>query len=178
MSRFLVPLGVFGLLAGVLAAGIMHSGNKGIVLSPLLGKPAPAFELPDLADPGRTVHSASLRGHWYLFNVWGTWCGECRAEHEMLLKVRDSHQLPLVGLDWKDDSGQAQQWLKELGNPYSVVAVDSSGREAIEWGVYAAPESFLVNPQGVVVFKQTGALTEDAWQHEILPRIAPRAAGS
>jgi cytochrome c biogenesis protein CcmG, thiol:disulfide interchange protein DsbE len=178
VSRFLLPLGVFGLLAVVLAIGIGHSPEKGIIRSPLLGKPAPSFQLPDLADSTRQVRSTELRGHWYLFNVWATWCGECRAEHEMLLKVQRAGVVPVVGLDWKDDPSLATQWLKQLGNPYQAVAVDSSGREAVEWGVYAAPETFLVNPQGIVVYKQTGALTDEAWQREILPRVAPRAAGS
>jgi cytochrome c biogenesis protein CcmG/thiol:disulfide interchange protein DsbE len=178
MSRFLLPLGAFVLLALVLAVGIVHSPSKGIIVSPLLGRPAPVFALPDLADPTRQVSSAQLRGHWYLFNVWGTWCGECRAEHEMLLKVHRAGVVPVVGLDWKDDATQASEWLKELGNPYQAVAVDASGREAVEWGVYAAPETFLVNPQGIVVYKQTGALTDEAWQREILPRVSARAAGS
>jgi cytochrome c biogenesis protein CcmG/thiol:disulfide interchange protein DsbE len=178
MNRFIVPLGAFVLLAVVLAVGILHSPTKGIIVSPLLGKPAPVFALPDLADAARQVRSADLRGHWYLFNVWATWCGECRAEHEMLLKVQRAGVVPVVGLDWRDDPAQASQWLKQLGNPYQVVAVDPSGSEAVDWGVYAAPETFLVNPQGVVVFKQTGALTDDVWQHEILPRVAAGSAGS
>jgi cytochrome c biogenesis protein CcmG, thiol:disulfide interchange protein DsbE len=178
MSRFALPLVVFVLLVCVLAIGIVHSPSKGIIVSPLLGRPAPTFELPDLADPARRVRSAELRGHWYLFNVWATWCGECRAEHEMLLQVQRAGVLPLVGLDWKDDPAAAKAWLTQLGNPYQVVAVDGSGREAIDWGVYAAPETFLVNPQGIVVYKQTGALTEEAWKQEILPRIAPQSGGS
>jgi cytochrome c biogenesis protein CcmG/thiol:disulfide interchange protein DsbE len=178
MNRFVLPLGAFALLALVLAVGILHSPSKGIIVSPLLGKPAPVFELPDLADPTRQVRSADLRGHWYLFNVWATWCGECRAEHEMLLKIQRAGVVPVVGLDWRDDPAQAGQWLKQLGNPYQVVATDPSGREAVDWGVYAAPETFLVDPEGVVVYKQTGALTDEAWQHEILPRLAPRSAGS
>jgi cytochrome c biogenesis protein CcmG/thiol:disulfide interchange protein DsbE len=176
MNRFAVPVGVFGLLVVVLAIGIKHSPNKGTIMSPLLGKPAPQFSLPNLTDPARVVSSAGLKGRWYLFNVWGTWCGECRAEHEMLLEVRRAAVVPLVGLDWKDDDAQALSWLAQLGNPYDAVAVDRSGRTAIDWGVYGAPETFLVNPQGIVVFKHVGALTPDVWTRDILPRLAPRAA--
>ena len=176
MNRFALPVGVFGLLAVVLAIGIKHSPNKGTIMSPLLGKPAPQFSLPNLTDPARVVSSAGLKGRWYLFNVWGTWCGECRAEHEMLLEVRRAAVVPLVGLDWKDDDAQALSWLAQLGNPYDAVAVDRSGRTAIDWGVYGAPETFLVNPQGIVVFKHVGALTPDVWTRDILPRLAPRAA--
>ena len=171
MNRFLVPLGVFALLVVVLVIGIRHSPDKGIIVSPLLGKPAPAFSLPALMEPGRSVESRDLKGRWYLLNVWGTWCGECRAEHQMLLKVKQSGAVPLIGLDWKDDDAQAQAWLGQLGNPYQTIAVDRSGRAAIDWGVYGAPETFLVNPAGIVVFKHVGALTEDIWVQEILPRV-------
>ena len=176
MNRFLLPLGAFVLLVAVLAIGIRHAPEKGIIASPLLGKPAPQFSLPNLTDPTRVVSSAGLKGRWYLFNVWGTWCPECRAEHEMLLEVRRAAVVPLIGMDWKDDNAQARSWLAQLGNPYEAVAVDASGRTAIDWGVYAAPETFLVNPQGIVVFKQVGALTREVWTRDILPRLA-RAAG-
>ena len=176
MNRFTLPAALFVLLVIVLAIGIKHSPDKGTIMSPLLGRPAPQFSLPNLTDPARTVSSASLKGRWYLFNVWGTWCGECRAEHEMLLQVRRAAVVPLIGLDWKDDDAQALSWLAQLGNPYEVVAVDRTGRTAIDWGVYGAPETFLVNPQGIVVFKHVGALTPDVWTRDILPRVAPRAA--
>jgi cytochrome c biogenesis protein CcmG, thiol:disulfide interchange protein DsbE len=174
MSRFLVPLGVFLLLVGVLAIGIRHAPEKDIIASPLIGKTAPPFELPELADPARTVSSAALRGRWYLFNVWGTWCYECRAEHQTLLEVQHAAVVPIIGLDWKDDDAQARDWLTQLGNPYERVAVDHQGRTAIDWGVYGAPETFLVNPAGVVVYKLVGPLTHEAWTHDILPRL-PRA---
>ena len=175
MNRFLLPAGIFALLAVVLAIGIKHSPDKGIIKSPLLGRPAPQFSLPSLADPTRVVSSAQLKGRWYLFNVWGTWCGECRAEHDMLLQVQRSARVSLIGMDWKDDDGQALAWLAQLGNPYETVVVDHSGRAAIDWGVYAAPETFLVNPQGIVVFKQTGGLTPEVWTRDILPRLPPVA---
>jgi len=177
MSRFLLPLGIFVLLAVVLAIGIRHSPEKGIIASPLLGKPAPPFVLPNLTDPAHAVRSADLRGHWYLFNVWGTWCGGCREEHETLLQMHSAAVVPIIGLDWKDDDAQALSWLTQLGNPYQSVATDHSGREAIEWGVYGAPETFLVNPQGIVVYKHVGAVTPDTWAREILPRVSGLAAG-
>ncbi|MBV9317669.1 MAG: redoxin family protein, partial [Gammaproteobacteria bacterium] len=106
MTRFLLPLGIFALLAVVLAIGIRHSPEKGVIASPLLGKPAPAFVLPDLADPARQVRSDDLKGRWYLFNVWGTWCAECRAEHEALLTVQRAGRVQVIGLDWKDDDAE------------------------------------------------------------------------
>jgi cytochrome c biogenesis protein CcmG, thiol:disulfide interchange protein DsbE len=176
VKRFLLPLGIFALLAVVLAIGIRRAPEKGVIVSPLLGRPAPQFTLPNLTAPGQLVRSADLKGRWYLFNVWGTWCGECRAEHEMLLTVQRSGRVALVGLNWRDDDAQALSWLQQLGNPYSLVAVDRSGREAIDWGVYAAPETFLVDPQGIVVYKHVGALTPEAWTQEILPRLPPPVA--
>jgi cytochrome c biogenesis protein CcmG/thiol:disulfide interchange protein DsbE len=179
INRFLIPVLLFVLLAVVLAFGIVHSPEKGIIASPLIGKPAPQFSLPSLADATRSVSPAALRGRWYLLNVWGTWCGTCREEHRMLLEVRRSGRVRLVGLDWKDDDAQALSYLTQLGDPYEVVAVDHDGRAAIDWGVYAAPESFLVDPQGVVVYKCMGELTPEIWEKEILPRLPkPLAATS
>jgi cytochrome c biogenesis protein CcmG, thiol:disulfide interchange protein DsbE len=177
INRFLLPLALFALLAVVLAIGIHNSPDKGLIASPLLGKPAPQFSLPNLTDPAHAVSSASLKGRWYLFNVWGTWCGECRSEHDMLLTVHRAGVVTLIGLDWKDEDERALAWLAQLGNPYDSVAVDRSGRIAIDWGVYGAPETFLVNPQGIVVYKHIGALTSDPWTREILPRLPAAAAG-
>ncbi|HXY75542.1 MAG TPA: DsbE family thiol:disulfide interchange protein [Steroidobacteraceae bacterium] len=178
MNRFVLPLAIFVLLALVLAIGIRHSPDKGIITSPLLGKAAPQFSLPNLADPTHTVSSASLKGRWYLFNVWGTWCGGCREEHETLLEVNRAGVVPLIGLDWKDDDTRAREWLAQLGNPYEVVAIDRSGRTAIDWGVYGAPETFLVNADGIVVYKHVGALTRETWTREILPRLPAATGGS
>jgi cytochrome c biogenesis protein CcmG, thiol:disulfide interchange protein DsbE len=176
MNRFLLPLAVFVLLAVVLGIGIKHSPEKGVVASVLIGKPAPQFSLPSLADPRRPVSSSDLRGRWYLFNVWGTWCATCRAEHSMLLEMQKAGVVPIVGLDWRDEDADATAWLAQLGNPYQTVAVDRDGREAIEWGVMMAPESFLVNPQGIIVYKCTGELTREIFEREILPRVTGKAA--
>lgn len=176
MNRFLLPLGIFALLAIVLAAGIKHSPQKGTLPSALIGKAAPEFTLPVLTDSNRTLRSSDLKGRWYVFNVWGTWCGGCRDEHAALLEIRKLAQVPLIGLDWRDEDPRALQWLSELGNPYEVVAVDREGRTAIDWGVYGAPETFLVDPRGIVVYKYIGPLSLAAWQTEFVPRLPPRQA--
>src|SRR6185312_4251340 len=149
-SRFILPLVLFALLVVVLAIGIRQSPDKDLIPSPLIGKPAPDFSLPSLTAPGQRVSSAQLRGHWYLFNVWGTWCYACRMEHPMLLKIKQMGLIPMVGLDWQ-------------GDRYQTIAVDHDGSEAIMWGVYGAPESFLVNPQGIVVYKFIGPITQQDW---------------
>ena len=176
MNRFALPLGLFALLAVVLAIGIKHSPDKGTIASPLIGKPAPQFSLPSLTDANRIVKSSDLRGRWYVFNVWGTWCGGCRLEHNVLLQMRHADLVPIIGLDWKDNDAEALSLLAQLGNPYELIAVDHDGREAIDWGVYGAPETFLVNDQGVVVYKYIGPLTQEAWEREFLPRLPAKQA--
>ena len=176
MNRFILPLVAFALLVVVLGVGIKQSPEKDLIPSPLIGKPAPAFSLPSLTDPGQRVSSAQLRGHWYLFNVWGTWCYACRDEHPMLLKIRQAGVLPVVGLDWKDDNADALSFLRQAGDPYQSIAVDHDGSEAIMWGVYGAPESFLIDPQGIVVYKFIGPITEQDFNQQILPRLSVSAA--
>ena len=176
MNRFALPLAFFAVLVVVLAISIRHSPDKGTIASPLVGRAAPGFSLPSLTDAQHVVSSQDLKGHWYLFNVWGTWCGECRAEHAMLVEVGHSGAVPIIGLDWKDEDDHALEWLAQLGNPYQAIAVDHDGRTAIDWGVYGAPETFLVNPQGVVVYKLVGPLTRESWSQEFLPRLAQKAS--
>jgi cytochrome c biogenesis protein CcmG, thiol:disulfide interchange protein DsbE len=176
MNRFLLPLGIFVLLALVLGFGIKHAPEKGVVPSVLIGKSAPQFALPVLTNTNQTFRSEELKGHWYVLNVWGTWCFACRDEHKALLEIKKLGQVPLIGLDWKDEDPQALQWLAALGNPYEVVAADREGRTAIDWGVTGAPETFLVNPQGIVVYKFVGPLTVEAWQAEFVPRLPPQQA--
>ena len=177
MKRFLLPMVVFAALVVVLAYGIFNAPKNGSkeIPSPLLGKAAPVFALPKLTDPGQKVESSMLQGGWHLVNVWGTWCGECRAEHATLLQIKSEGRVPIVGIDWKDEDAAAMAWLAQLGNPYETVATDHDGRAAIDWGVYGAPESFLVDPQGIVVEKQIGALSMEDWQKKFLPHLGAAA---
>ena len=173
MKRFLLPLGLFALLVVVLAFGIYNAPQNGskVIVSPLLGKAAPDFTLPKLIDVGQQFSGTALHGGWHLVNVWGTWCVECRAEHEVLLQIKGEGRVPIVGIDWKDEDAAALAWLAQLGNPYETVVADRDGRVAIDWGVYGAPESFLVDPQGIVVEKQTGAMTLADWRARFLPHL-------
>lgn len=163
MNRFLIPLGAFVLLVVVLAVGIKNSPDKGTIPSPLIGKPAPVFNLATLTEPKRTISNAELRGKWYVVNIWGTWCAMCRVEHPFLLEMRRSNLMTIVGLNWKDDDDTARQWLAQFGDPYDVIAMDYDGSVAIDWGAYGAPETFLVNPEGVVVQKRVGIMTPEVW---------------
>jgi cytochrome c biogenesis protein CcmG/thiol:disulfide interchange protein DsbE len=175
MKRYVWPLAAFALLVVVLAVGLKHAPEKGVIKSPLIGKPAPRFELPDLKDPARTVRGEDFGGRWHVVNVWGTWCVECRAEHAQLLAIQREGRVPIVGIDWKDDDAQANDWLARLGDPYARVGADRDGRVSINWGVYGAPESFLVNPQGIVVAKQIGAMTPEQWQEWLRDFVQPAA---
>ena len=169
--RFLWPLVIFAALAVVLAVGLHDADQKGIIVSPLLGKPAPQFSAPNLLDPNAQVGSAQLQGGWRLFNVWGTWCVGCRAEHATLLAIQREGRVPVIGLDWKDTDEDALAWLQKFGNPYQAVGTDRDGRIAIDWGVYGAPESFLVGPDGLVKQKRTGAMTLELWNDCFLPYL-------
>jgi cytochrome c biogenesis protein CcmG/thiol:disulfide interchange protein DsbE len=175
VSRFLIPAAIFLALAGVLYVGVVHSPNKSTMQSALLGKTVPDFSLPVLGSPGMNLTNQQLAGRPWVLNVWGTWCPACREEHPVLLDIAKQNALPIVGLDWKDEDDAALDWLKQLGNPYSVVAVDKDGRTAIDFGVYGAPETFFIDADGRVQYRHVGAMTADVWQREFLSRL-PRGA--
>jgi cytochrome c biogenesis protein CcmG/thiol:disulfide interchange protein DsbE len=175
MWKFIVPFGLFLLLGVFLYVGLQR--DPSYVPSPLIGKPAPEFTLPSLQDSTYPVSSKELLGRPWVLNVWGTWCGGCREEHETLLAIAKQDTVPLVGLNWKDDNAAAQRWLLELGNPYAVVAEDREGRVAIDWGVYGAPETFLIGPDGIVIYKHIAPMTMEVWMKEFMPRIEAAQAG-
>jgi len=167
--RFLIPAGIFAILVGFFAIGLQK--DPSVVPSPLIGKPAPQFVLEDLSDATQTVGSADTQGRMHLVNVWGTWCGGCRQEHDMLLQIAASGVVPIIGLNWKDNRDQALRWLAQLGNPYERTAFDPEGQVAIDWGVYGAPETFLVGADGTILFKRIGPMTMAVWQQDFLPLI-------
>ena len=170
MNRFILPFVVFLALAGVLYVGVRHSPDKSTMASALLGKPAPAFDLPVLGE-SRKLASTELAGRPWVLNVWGTWCAGCRDEHETLLAIARQNLAPLIGLSWKDEDQAAQDWLNQKGNPYTVVAVDREGRTAIDFGVYGAPETFLIDAHGVVQYRHVGAMSLPVWEREFVPRL-------
>ena len=159
------------------AIGLNPNRDIHALPSPLIGKPAPAFTLTDVRDPSLVVSNAAYKGQVYVLNVWGTWCAQCRVEHEALLAISQSHVVPIIGLDYMDQREKAQQWLEQLGNPYAAVPFDTDGRTAINWGVYGAPETFLVDGQGRVIYKFISPMTPEVWEREFLPRIAAARRG-
>ncbi|MCE7903814.1 MAG: DsbE family thiol:disulfide interchange protein [Gammaproteobacteria bacterium PRO9] len=167
--QFILPVFMFVLLVSVFYIGLNRDPT--LLPSPLIGKPAPEFTLPRLDDPQKTLSRQDLLGRISLVNVWGTWCVGCRQEHETLVVLAREAGARILGINWKDDPDQAREWLKTLGNPYEAVGVDEEGRVAIDWGVYGAPETFLVAPDGTVVYKHIAPMTLEVWEKEFLPRI-------
>jgi cytochrome c biogenesis protein CcmG/thiol:disulfide interchange protein DsbE len=172
-SRWL-PLVAFAALAALLAAGVWLSRNpdREALPSPLIGKPAPAFTLPVLHEPGRTVSSDDLRGAPYVLNVWGSWCPACRDEHPVLTRFAESRRARVVGFNWKDEPADALRWLEQFGNPYWLVLADQEGQTAIDWGIYGAPETFLVDANGIVRWKHVGPMSEATVRDGLLPKLA------
>jgi len=168
MKRILLlPLGLFIALVGFLLIGLHRDPHE--VPSPLINKPAPAFQLPQLHQPTKTFSAQEMRGRVWLLNVWATWCVACRDEHPMLIEYAKSGAVPIYGMDLKDDRAAAVQMLETEGNPYVLTVSDADGRVAIDYGVYGAPESYLIDRNGVIRFKQIGPITEDVWNNRILP---------
>lgn len=167
--RFLIPLLLFGVIALFLGIGLKLDPRA--VPSPLIGKPAPAFSLASLSDPQKMVRNEDFKGRVWLFNVWATWCVSCRAEHATLVSLSRNIGIPIVGLNWKDEAEAAKEWLRALGDPYEAVAFDPIGRTAIDWGVYGAPETYLIDKQGIVRLKHTGPVNGEVIREKILPLI-------
>ena len=180
--RAFTPILLFALLIVVCGITLWKISSNKLdiheIKSPLIGKAAPQFDLPSVDDPAVRVSNADLKGRAYIVNVWGTWCPECRNEHASLLQIARVGNVPVVGIDWKDDRELARRWLRELGNPYERVAADDDGRAVINWGVYGAPETFLVGPDGTILYKQVGAVSMSDWTEKFAPLIARSAASA
>jgi cytochrome c biogenesis protein CcmG/thiol:disulfide interchange protein DsbE len=174
--RYLLPVAV---LLGLVVFFYLSLGRDMQTLpSPLIGKPAPQFELPSLEDPAQLISNRELAGRMYLLNVWGSWCVGCRQEHDTLVEIARRGDIPILGLNWKDEREAAQHWLRSLGDPYIASAFDDEGRVAIDWGVYGAPETFLVDAAGQIIHKQIGPLDLQIWERDFAPRIrSGRSAG-
>jgi cytochrome c biogenesis protein CcmG, thiol:disulfide interchange protein DsbE len=167
--RWSIPLAIFVILTGFLYVGLNRDPRE--VPSPLLDKPAPAFALSQLHDPASKLTNADLKGKVWLLNVWASWCVSCRAEHPLLMQLAASNVVPVYGLDYKDKPDAGRAWLAQNGNPYTLSAVDLDGRVGIDYGVYGVPETFLIDKQGVVRYKQIGPLTVESLQQKILPLV-------
>ncbi len=167
--RILVPLIISLIILALLWRGLSLHPNQ--IPSPLINKPAPTFRLPNLLSTKNNVNNKIFLNHITLFNVWATWCSACAEEHDELLRLAAQEKIIFIGLNYKDNTKNAKQWLKENGNPYQAIAVDEAGNTAIDWGVYGAPETFIIDKKGLIRYKKVGPITAESWQRELKPWI-------
>lgn len=177
MNSRTLPLIAFALLIVLLMVGLTIADRKTLIPSPLINKPVPDFDLPVLSNPEQRLSNDAMLGKPYLVNFWASWCVTCVVEHPVVTALARSNKLTVLGMNFRDEHEDAMAWLNKHGDPYDIILRDADGRMSIDFGVYAAPESFLVDADGIIVFKQTGALTPEIVQKEILPRVAAMQGG-
>ncbi|MDH5286789.1 MAG: DsbE family thiol:disulfide interchange protein [Betaproteobacteria bacterium] len=167
--KLLIPLAVFGVVFAFLLVGLGLNPRE--VPSPLIGKPAPQFQLKRLHDPAQAFGTADMKGKVWLLNVWASWCVACREEHPLLVELARAKIVPIVGLDYKDDPAAGIQWLRQHGDPYDLSVVDRDGAVGIDYGVYGVPETFLIDKAGVIRYKHIGPVTAQALEKKIIPLV-------
>ena len=166
---FLIPLVLFAGLVAFLAVGLTRDPRE--VPSPFIGKPAPTFRLEQLHDSKLAFAPEDMKGKVWLLNVWASWCVSCRVEHPLLVKMAREQVVPIIGLNYKDKREDGVRWLQRHGNPYGLSAWDFDGRVGIDYGVYGVPETFLIDREGVIRYKQIGPTTPEALESTLLPLI-------
>ena len=169
MKKALIPLGLFLVLAVFLAVGLTRDPR--VVPSPLIGKDAPAFTAPLLFTPEKQFSAQDMRGKVWLLNVWASWCTACLQEHPVLMAYAKRKNVPLIGLNYKDQPANGLKWLARHGDPYDLSVIDHDGRIGIDFGVYGVPETFLIDQAGKIRHKLIGQVTEEALETQILPLI-------
>ncbi len=169
MNRFLWPLALFIVIAGFLAYGLRLDPRE--VPSPLIGKPAPAFNATLLAAPEKTVGNPDLAGKVWILNVWASWCVACREEHPLLVDFARRGVVPIYGLNYKDTRPAGIAWLQRQGNPYTDSLFDPEGRIGLDYGVYGVPETFVIDRAGVIRYKRIGPVTVEVLRDEIEPLV-------
>lgn len=170
MKKWISWLPMLVALPIILFLGLQFSAEPSAGKHSNIGGSIPHFSLPDLYKD-EVVTDANIKGEWSLVNIWATWCSPCLKEHGVLMEIAQRHDIPLYGIDFKDDSDAAKQWLADKGNPYTVVMVDEQGRSAFDWGAIGVPETLLVDPQGIIRHRFAGQLTLDVWEKEFVPLL-------
>lgn len=161
-----IPVAVFAVLVVFFWRGLSLDPNK--MPSALLNKPVPPFSLPRLENPQEFRTQSILQGKVSLLNVWATWCVTCREEHAFLNKLKQQG-VAIIGVDYKDNTQDAQRWIAELGNPYTEILTDVDGRFGLNLGVFGAPETYVVDKQGVIRYKHIGDLNQKVWDENVKP---------
>jgi cytochrome c biogenesis protein CcmG/thiol:disulfide interchange protein DsbE len=170
MKKWITWLPMLVALPVILFLGWQFSTDPNSTKSRNVGGQIPHFKLPDLYK-NEIVTDKNIKGEWAVVNIWATWCSPCLKEHAVLMDISRLHDIPLYGIDFKDDSEAAKQWLADKGNPYTVVLVDEQGKSAFDWGVVGVPETLLIDPLGVIKHRFAGQLTHEVWETEFLPLI-------
>jgi len=174
-TRYLIPFGIFMVIMAIFVLGLYKMKQDPNftrnVPSVLIGKKAPEIVLPDLFDQTKTVKSSDLLGQVWVLNVWATWCRECWREHPYLVHLAKNEGLKLFGIDWRDDAEAAKKMLEENGNPFLAVGFDLDSKAIMNWGVYGAPETFVIDKKGTIRWKHTGAMTPQLWQEQLKPLL-------
>ena len=178
----LLPLLVFGGFAAIAAKMLYEQDVNGLdvsaIPSALIGTKAPALALPPLEGSNvPALTDAAITGKLTLVNVFASWCVPCRQEHPMLKELSKDKRLNIVGINYKDKADNAVRFLGELGNPYAAIGIDPNGRAAIDWGVYGIPETYLVGPDGTILYKKVGPIDVTTYERELIPAIESAAAG-
>ncbi|MBL8806140.1 MAG: DsbE family thiol:disulfide interchange protein [Rhodospirillales bacterium] len=167
---FLLPLALFAVLAGYFYAGLQRDPAE--IPSALIDKPVPEFALAPVAGVGKPgLSTATLKGDVSLVNVFASWCPPCRVEHPLLVRLSRESDVPIYGLNYKDKAEDARRWLAELGNPYRAIGWDFENRVAIDFGVYGAPETFVIDRKGTIRHRHVGAITPDLLDKTLLPLV-------
>ena len=169
MKRFLVPLGIFIVLVVFLAVGLTRDPRE--VPSPLIDQPAPPFTLVQLHEPARQLSVADLKGQVWLLNVWASWCVSCRQEHPLMVELSKAGVVPIYGLNYKDKRDDALRWLEQFGDPYTVSVMDADGKVGIDYGVYGVPETYVIDKEGIIRYKQIGPVTAEVLKQTIIPLV-------
>ena len=165
----LLPLAVFGLLAAAFYWGLWNNDER--LPSTLIGKQVPEFALPPVEGRQDGLSLADLRGQVSLVNVWASWCVPCRTENPLLVELAEAGTVPIYGINYKDEPGEALAFLDELGDPFTRIGADRSGRAAIDWGVYGLPETFVIDAEGRIAYKHVGPFDRRALEDDILPVV-------
>lgn len=173
--RLSLVIAGFVVLVGLLALGLRLNPRE--VPSPLIGKPAPAFELPLLHQPDKTFSQKDMLGTVWVMNVWASWCPPCLVEHPVVSELARSGLVPVVGLNYKDARENALPWLKRNGDPFKVTIYDAAGRIAIDYGVYGVPETYVIDRKGIIRYKHIGPLTPQVTQKKLRPLIEELSKG-
>jgi cytochrome c biogenesis protein CcmG/thiol:disulfide interchange protein DsbE len=139
--------------------------------SAMVGETLPRFSLPTLGNATQTFSSTTLRGRVNLLNVWASWCSACQREHAMLMRIKDTYHVPIYGVLYRDQASNALAFLKRSGNPYVAVGDDSGGDVAVDLGIYGTPETYIISPEGKIIYRHIGIITDSVWEKEMYPLI-------